>query len=187
MRPPTSTEMRSASENTASMSCSIKRIVYCPFTLANSFDIERFLDAQTRHRLVEQQHDRMGCERHAELELPVLAVRHPRRDDVAEAGKADVRDQLARGPPQARNPLRRLPEAETVALGGLHGERNVALGGEAVEDARDLERSRQPEPRAAGGRQLGDVAPVEDDPPRIRLELAGQLSDQRGLAGAVGT
>src|SRR5262249_53031540 len=101
----------------------------------------RFLDAQTRHRLVEQQHDRMGCERHAELELPVLAVRHPRRDDVAEAGKADVRDQLARGPPQARNPLRRLPEAETVALGGLHGERDVALGGEAVEDARDLERS----------------------------------------------
>src|SRR5262249_56783675 len=53
--------------------------------------------------------------------------------------------------------------------------------------ARDLERSRHPEPGAAGGRQLGDVAPVEDDPPSIRLELAGQLSDQRGLAGAVGT
>src|SRR5215470_19049089 len=41
MRPPTSTEMRSASENTASMSCSIKRIVYCRFKLASSFDIAR--------------------------------------------------------------------------------------------------------------------------------------------------
>src|SRR5262249_23685436 len=68
-----------------------------------------------------------------------------------------------------------------------HGERNVALGGEAVEDARDLERSCQPEPRTAGGRQPGDVAPVEHDSPRIRLELAGQLSDQRGLAGALWT
>src|SRR5262252_4526355 len=129
----------------------------------------------------------MGCERHAELELPVLPVRHPRRDEVAEGGKADIRDELARRPPQARNPLRRLPESETVTLGGLNGERNVALGGEAVEDARDLERSRQPEPRAAGGRQLGYVAPVEDDPAHIRLERAGQLSDQRGLAGAVRT
>src|SRR5215469_10818091 len=147
----------------------------------------RFLDAQTRHRLVEQQHDRVGCERHAEFELPVLPVRHLRRNEVAEGGKADIRDELARRPAQARNPFRRLPESEAVALGGLNGERNVSLGGEAVEDARDLERSRQPEPRAAGGRQLADVAPVEDDPARIRLELAGQLSDQRGLAGAVWT
>src|SRR5947208_2675153 len=86
--------MRSASENTASMSCSIKRIVYCRFRLANSFDIE---------------------------------------------------------------------------------------------ERRDLERSRQAEPRAASGRQLGDVAPVEHDPARIRPEPAGQLPDQRGLAGAVRT
>src|SRR5215469_3256319 len=147
----------------------------------------RPLDAQTRHRLVEQQHDRVGCERHAEFELPVLPVRHLRRDEVAEGGKADIRDELARRPAQARNPFRRLPESEAVALSGLNGERNVSLGGEAVEDARDLERSRQPEPRAAGGRQLADVAPVEHDPSRIRLEVAGQLSDQRGLAGAVRT
>src|SRR5438132_1211774 len=129
----------------------------------------------------------MGCERHAELELPVLPVRHPRRDEVAEGGKADIRDEPARRPAQARNPFRRLPEAEAVALGGLNGERNVSLGGEVVEDARDLERSRQPEPRAASGRQLGDVAPVEHDPARIRPELAGQLPDQGGLTGAVRT
>src|SRR5262249_31544370 len=114
-------------------------------------------------------------------------VRYPGRDDVAEAGKADVRDELARRAAQARNTFRRLPEAETVALGGLNGERNVSLGGEAVEDARDLERSRQPQPRAAGGRQLGYVAPVGDGPAPTRRELAGQLSDQRGLAGAVRT
>src|SRR5262249_28264571 len=123
----------------------------------------------------------MGRERHAQLELPGLAVWHFRRDDVAEAGKGGAPAWGARRAPQARDAFRRLPESETVALGGLNGERNVSLGGEAVEDARDLERSRQPEPGAAGGRQLGDVAPVEDDPARIRPELAGQLSDQRGL------
>jgi hypothetical protein len=72
-----------------------------------------------------------------------------------------------------------------VGLGGLHRERDVSLRGEAVEDAGDLERPRQPQPRAAGGGQRGDVAPVEADPSGVGLELAGQLSDQRGLAGAV--
>src|SRR5262249_57002584 len=96
----------------------------------------------TGRRLGEKQDDGMGCERHPEFELPVLAVRHPRRDEVAEGGKADVRDELARRAAQARNPLRRLPEAETVALGGLNGERNVSLGGEAVQDAPELGPSR---------------------------------------------
>src|SRR5947209_18080740 len=113
----------------------------------------------------------MGCERHAELELPVLPVRHPRRDEVAEGGKADIRDELARRQAQARNPFRRLPEAEAVALGGLNGARNVSLGGEAVVDARALERSRLPDTRAAGGGPPGDVAAGERDPADIRPEL----------------
>ena len=94
----------------------------------------------------------MRRKRHAELELPVLAVRHPGSDEASLTGEADILDELARRLPQARNPFRRLPESETVALGGLNGERNVSLGGEAVENARDLERSRQPKPRAPCGR-----------------------------------
>src|SRR5262249_56737541 len=113
-------------------------------------DRAEVLMAQAGYRVVEEQQDGMGCERHGELELPVLAVRHFRRDEIAQAGKADVRDQLARRPPQARKLLRRLPEAETVALGGLHGERNVALGGEAVGNAPDLGPSRPARPPPAG-------------------------------------
>src|SRR5262249_61035782 len=92
------------------------------------------------------------------------AWRHPGRGGVGGGGKADVRDEAARRPPQARNPFRWLPEAETVALGGLNCERNVSLGGEAVEDARDLERSRQPEPGAAGRGDAREGAAARDGP-----------------------
>ena len=36
------------------------------------------------------------------------------------------------------------------------------------------------------GRQPGDVGAVEQDAPRLRRQHAGDLADQRGLAGAVG-
>src|SRR5262249_44298282 len=39
---------------------------------------------------------------------------------------------------------------------------------------------------ALGGRERRDIAAVEQNAPGIGRELAGQLSDQRGLAGAVG-
>ena len=42
------------------------------------------------------------------------------------------------------------------------------------------------EPRAFGGRQLSDVPFGKADAACVRRELAGDLADQRGLAGSVG-
>ena len=50
---------------------------------------------------------------------------------------------------------------------------------------RDLERARQPERAARVHRQRGDVVAGEVDAAGVRTQLAGQLRDQRGLAGAV--
>src|SRR5262249_42304820 len=188
MRPPTTTEMRSASENTASMSCSIKRIVYCPFTLANSFDIARD-SSMPKPAIGSSSSSMIGWVASA---MPSSSCRCWPCDildamTLPRRGKATAAVSLRAGPRRRANPPPGRPKRKKWDPAAPPAGRRFALGGEAVEDARDLERSRQPEPRAAGGRQLGDVAPVEDDPPRIRLELAGQLSDQRGLAGAVGT
>src|SRR5262249_16602253 len=176
MRPPTSPVMRSANENTASMSCSIKRIVYCRFTLASSFDIARD-SSMPKPAIGSSRISMVGW-----VERANTCTSGPGQPcgiyvAVAVARRAWGRVRVVDG---GRGVCRGRVEGESGALGGVNGELNVSLGGEAVEDARDLERSRQPEPGAAGGRQLGDVAPVEDDPARIRPELAGQLSDQRG-------
>ena len=72
------------------------------------------------------------------------------------------------------------------ALRRLHRQRDIALGGEAAEDAGDLERAGEAEPGALGGGERGDVAPLEPDGAAVGRELAGDLADQRRLAGAVG-
>src|SRR3954462_3101059 len=117
----------------------------------------------------------------------MLTMRHPGCDEIAQPTEADILEQSARRLAQARNPLGRRPEPKAVGLGRLNGQGDIPLCGETVEDAGDLERPRQPEPRAAGGRKIGDVPSIEGDPSRIGPEFAGQLSDQRGLAGTVRT
>src|SRR3954454_19779134 len=115
----------------------------------------------------------------------MLTMRHPGCDEIAQPTQADILEKSARRLAQARNPLGRRPEPKAVGLGGLNGQGDVPLCGETVEDAGDLERPCQPEPRAAGGRKIGDVPSIESDPSGIRPEFAGQLSDQRGLARTV--
>ena len=67
----------------------------------------------------------------------------------------------------------------------LHGERDVVQRGEIEEQRGDLERARQPELATAPARQRRDIAAVEANAPGVGHDLAGELADQRGLAGAV--
>ena len=70
---------------------------------------------------------------------------------------------------------------------GLRRERDIVARREVRQQTGDLERTRQAEPATLIGRQPGDVAAGEMNGAGIRHQLPGQLADQRGLAGAVGT
>jgi hypothetical protein len=144
-----------------------------------------FLRAHARHRLVEQQHPRPRRERHADLELPVLAVAHARDHHVLAPGKADAREQLARGLAQDGLLAGVAPEPERMPVVRLHRQRHVVERGEIVEQRGDLERARQPERAAAVNRQRRDVRAGEADAAGVGRDLAGQLADQRGLAGPI--
>src|ERR1700722_3583876 len=68
----------------------------------------------------------------------------------------------------------------------LHGPRDVVERAEAGEQRGDLERARDAKEATAMDGKGGDVASVELDIAALRHDLAGQESDQRGLAGTVG-
>ena len=93
---------------------------------------------------------------------------------------------VARRSISARAPL--APEAKELPgrRTGLQRQRRVLEQGKAGEQARDLERTRQPRAARAGGRQRRDVEAVENTMAFVVASAAGQLRHQRGLAGAVG-
>ena len=62
-----------------------------------------------------------------------------------------------------------------------HGFERGQIGIELV----DLEGAREPAQHPGVNRQIGDVVALEQDPPAIGLEHAGQEIDDGGLAGAV--
>ena len=90
-------------------------------------------------------------------------MRHAGGDGAGAAAEAELAEAPARGSPQAREPLRRVPETKAVRLGRLDRQRDIALRGKAAEDAGDLERAREPKPRPRRGRKRGDVAALEKD------------------------
>ena len=67
----------------------------------------------------------------------------------------------------------------------LHRQRDVVERGEIEEQRGDLERAGEPAQAALPRRQRRDVLAGEPDAAGLRGKLAGQLPDQRGLAGAV--
>ncbi|HKN45147.1 MAG TPA: hypothetical protein VJW23_14640, partial [Propionibacteriaceae bacterium] len=67
----------------------------------------------------------MDGERHAELELAMLTMRHPGCDEIAQPTKADILEQSARRPAEALNLVGRRPEPKAVRLGRLNGQGHV--------------------------------------------------------------
>ncbi len=163
-------------------------MVWRPFSVPRNCDHAlRFVDAHAGHRLVEQQQTRRGGEHHRDFELALLAVRKVRGQHVGAVTEADFVQDRARRDLQRRVLARRTPEAKAVAGVRLHRQRDVVEHAELAVDAGDLERARKPLVRARGGAERGDVLPGEPDAPRIRAQVAGELCDQRRLAGAVRT
>src|SRR6516162_1997269 len=120
--------------------------------------------------------------------------RHPRRalavaqlgdDDVGPAGESYARERCTSGRAQLALAARVAPEAKGVTGMGLHGERHVVEDGEIEEQRGDLERAGKTELAAAVGRQGRHVAAFETDASGIGGDLAGELADEGGLAGAV--
>src|SRR5579862_145937 len=115
----------------------------------------------------------------------MLAVRHGGGGALSEGCNADVSEQLARRLAQPLNLLRRVPKPEAMRLGRLHRKRDISLRREAGENAGNLERTREPKPRPLRGCKTGDIATCEANAAGVRGDFAGQLANQRGLAGAV--
>ena len=106
-------------------------------------------------------------------------------DDVGAAGKSYACERRASGRAQLSLAARVAPEAKGVTGMGLHGERHVVEDREIEEQRGDLERAGEAELAAAKNRQTRDIAAREADASRVGRDLAGELANQRGLAGAV--
>src|SRR5690606_19742856 len=80
-----------------------------------------------------------------------------------------------------------LPATEAVPLTCLHCEHDVFQRRELGEDRCDLVGAHQSQQAARMDRQARDVVSVEFDDACIGRDLAGELADECGLAGAIGT
>ncbi len=69
----------------------------------------------------------------------------------------------------------------------LHRQHDVLQGGEFAENLADLVGAAQAQEGAGGHAQARDVAAVEMDAAFVGMQFTGELRDQGGLAGAVGT
>ena len=188
-RPDTSTEMRSARRNTASMSCSTSNKLTSLRRLGDQLDHSlRLVRPHPGHRLIQQQKLRLRRERQTHFELPLLAVCEafqPRRRHARSVPRAPA----CRGRHRTR-PTRRLTERQKRRLepaSRLHRHHHVVQYRAAFENAGHLIRTRQPRPDSAVHRHCGHVVSREAHSPFVRLQCAGDLVDQRGLASAVGS
>ncbi|MGY4600191.1 hypothetical protein ACVWXL_007937 [Bradyrhizobium sp. GM22.5] len=144
-----------------------------------------FGDAESRHRLVEQQKFRLACQRNRQLDLATLAMAEPGHQDIGTMDETDAIERGMRGIAQALLLACIGEEAERGAGMRLRRERDIVGGGEIEQQRGDLERTCQAQRAAAIGRQIGDVAPRQRDAAGMRLQMPCELADQRGLAGAV--
>src|SRR5581483_7227182 len=135
---------------------------------------------------VEQQQARPRGERHRQLKLALLAVTEFGNQNVGAVTEADTAERRARRRTQAQLRARILPEVEGVAGMRLHRQRHVVERGKVEEQRSELERAGKPAPAALMHRQARDVGALEYGAAGIGTELARELADQRGLAGAVG-
>src|SRR3974390_617544 len=100
-------------------------------------------------------------------------------------GEPDALEQSQRRLAQLRFQTGIAPKTEGVPRMRLHRKHHIVEHAEIEEQRGDLERARQPQRGAAVHRHGGDVDAGESNAARVGRELAAELQDQRGLAGAV--
>jgi hypothetical protein len=136
-------------------------------------------------RLVEEDQARRAGQRHADLELALLAM-----GEVGDALVGEVRETRAleevvggdrRGMARAG-----APEAEAPVADAADREIEVVAHREVAKQQRRLVGAPEALPDALVRRQVGDVFAEEMDPPGSGREVAGDGVEERRLAGAVG-
>src|SRR6516164_4775714 len=175
--------MRSASANTASMSCSIKSIVSSRLSSRSMFTM-RALSSGPSPAIGSSSSSMRG------LVARVIAISSWRcspwlrlATSISARAASPTRASAARA--QFRLLACGAPEMKAVPGMRLDGERDILDGGEIEKQRSDLERAVEAQLTAAKDRQAGNVAARKANAPGVGRDLAGELSDQRGLAGAV--
>ncbi|MNS70458.1 hypothetical protein D3C72_1038010 [compost metagenome] len=145
-----------------------------------------FVGTHPGHRLIEQQHRRFLGQRQGNLQLPPFAVGQ-RLHRVLRAKAQPHLLQVAQCRFQQTGvAAQRAPHAECLALAGGNGQGDVLQQSELGVKLADLESPRQSQARPLPGRHACDVLAVELNLALVGENLAGNLRDQGGLAGAVG-
>ena len=167
-RPPTSTVIRSAMRNTASMSCSTSSMARSPLEPEQQLDhARRLVVADAGHRLVEQQQARLARRAPSRARAGAARRARARRPGHRRAPReADLGEQRRGAPVEVVIARRVAPEHEAVAEARPERDLDVLGGAEAREQARDLEAAREADADARVGRQARDVAAGEPDAAR---------------------
>ena len=126
----------------------------------------RIGDAESGHRLVEQQQLRLGRERDRQFELALLAMAQLGDRDIGAPGEPDALERCMRGCRAAVLLARVAPETERVAVMRLRRQRDIVDCGE-VRQRRDLERAREPERTAPLGRKRVMSRPLKRMVPAV--------------------
>jgi hypothetical protein len=146
----------------------------------------RLLRRHPRRGLIEQEQLRGGRQRHADLELPLLAVRQPARLLAETAGQAHRLRHLARRAQGGGEPVDGAEGVPRAALARRRRQSQVLQHRQAREEIRALEGARDPAARDVVRGQPGERSAVEHDAARARRQVAGDEVEDRRLAGAVG-
>ena len=181
-----STVIRVATENTTSMSCSVKTMVSPVSRAMPGHHLHDLVALARRHAgggLVQQQEARGAGQRDGQLEPALVAV----GEDAARLGRlleqADPLEQrVGLVPVEAPG---RHEDVVVPAVVGQERRQHVLERGEPAEDARDLKRAPHPAPAQLVRRQPAHLLAQEVHLARVVGEVAAQEVEERRLPRAV--
>jgi hypothetical protein len=143
-----------------------------------------FCGRQAGSGLIKQDEAWRTGQRHADLQLALLAVRKVAHQFVFQVVQPHTVQDVVGGQ-LGRMPGARTPEAEAVVAHAAHGQEQVVAHAQFLEQQRRLVGAPQPLADAFIRLQRGDVFAEEQDPSRRGREVPGDGVEQRGFAGAV--
>ena len=139
-------------------------------------------DVERGHRLVEQQHARLGGQRPGDGDPLGLAARDLRRSPARQLADADLVEPAlgvrARRPPGGTPAAR--PEGDVLERVEVREQEGV------LAEERRTTGVRRDHPAGPPGADVGEHLVVDDDPADARPHQAGQHAEHRGLARPVG-
>src|SRR6267378_86614 len=143
------------------------------------------LDAHACRRLVQQEQPGVERDREGELERALLSIRELACGTVREVGETDLSEELARSWTITLERTLGGPEPVPERRRRLQGELGVLESGELIEEARDLERARDPSAGDSLGRQSRGVVAEDHHASGGRPQKAAEEIEEARLPRAV--